>query len=63
MGFSSHKFHNDIHSFTFQGKLIKASPSSRITSRAEANGGLGADCPQGDHLSENFALLSEILVI
>ena len=31
-------------------------------SRAEANGGTGvAERPPGDHLSENFALLSEIL--
>ena len=29
--------------------------------RAEANGGLGAEHPPGDHLSENVALLSEFL--
>ena len=30
-------------------------------SRAEANGGPGAERPPGDHLSENVALLSEFL--
>ena len=29
--------------------------------RAEANGGPGVERPPGDHLSENFPLLSEIL--
>ena len=28
--------------------------------RAEANGGLGVEGPPGDHLSENFALLSKL---
>ena len=39
-------------------------PSSAIllrSCRAEANGGQGAEHPPGDHLWENFALLSEFL--
>ena len=47
---------------TRNGFQLKAAEAAGAIDRAEANGGAGGrSAPPADHLSENFALLSEFL--